>query len=118
MRLKSEIWVKWYLRQAANAGGMGAVVRHGDDTAGAIFIKINRLNGLIELYGPAPPALDAGDDGERRFQRLNANKPMTEAEAEAYLEREARFDSDLWVLEIESSGGAHFLDGWLLATPG
>jgi len=116
MRLKSEFWVKWYLRQASSAGGMGVVVRHGDDTAGAIFIKVNRLDGTADLYGPAPPALDGGD-GERRFQRLTPHAPPSEADADALLAREMRFDSDLWVIEVESPSGSHFLDGWILATP-
>ena len=38
MRLKSEIWVKAYLRRCTVNGAMAVVVRHGDDDAGAIFI--------------------------------------------------------------------------------
>ena len=42
MRLKSEIWVKAYLRRCTVNGASGVVARHGDDDAGAIFIKIVR----------------------------------------------------------------------------
>ena len=116
MRLRSDFWVKAYLRQAAVGGCPGAVVRHGDDTAGAIFIKVNRLDGTVALFGPAPAGLDDADN-DRRFMAIHGDRPVPESEADALLAREARFDSDLWVIEIESSGDAHFFDGWLLATP-
>lgn len=118
MRLPSEVWVKWYLRQAASQGCPAVVVRHGDDTAGAILIKINRLNGTADLYAPAPPSLDSEADPERRFLRLTGATPVGEADADTRIEREARFDSDLWVVEVESPAGSHFLEGWLSATPG
>ena len=116
MRLKSEIWVKAYLRRAAVAGDPGAVVRHGDDEAGAIFIRINRLDGTGLLYGPAPAGFD-GNDQERRFMPLLKGAAVAEADIDGAIAREVKFDSDLWVIEIESREGRHFLDGWLLATP-
>lgn len=118
MRLRSEVWVKWYLRQAASNGCPAVLVRHGDDAAGAILIKVNRLNGTVDLYAPAPPSLDSEADPERRFLRLTGATPFVETEADKLIEREVRFDSDLWVIEVESPDGAHFLDGWLSATPG
>lgn len=115
MRLKSEIWVKAYLRQAAVRGCPGFVVRHGDDEAGAIFIKVTRRDGTATLFGPAPAGLDEGDR-ERRWVALMKGAVVPEAAADAALTQEARYDSDLWVLEVESADGTHFLDGWLLAT--
>ncbi len=116
MRLKSEMWVKAYLRTAAVRGLPGAVVRHGDDEAGAIFIKVNKLDGTAHLFGPAPAGHDDGD-AERRWVAFLKTANESEANVDAALEKEARFDSDIWVVEIESPQGAHCLDGWLLATP-
>jgi hypothetical protein len=116
MRLKSEVWVKAYLRTAAVRGFPGAVVRHGDDEAGAIFIKVNKLDGTAVLYGPAPVGHDEGD-AERRWVPFLKAAADSEESVDAALEREARFDGDIWIVEIESPSGAHCLDGWLLATP-
>jgi len=116
MRLKSEVWVKAYMRQAAVKGCPGVVVRHGDDEAGAIFIKIMRRGGLATVFGPAPAGMD--DAGrERRWIPLLKGEAVAEAAADAALEQETKYDSDLWIVEIESSDGQHLLDGWLLATP-
>ena len=54
MRLKAEIWIKAYIRRCAAAGAAAVVVRHGDDDAGAIFIRVSRLDGTSLLFGPAP----------------------------------------------------------------
>jgi hypothetical protein len=116
MRLKSEIWVKAYLRRAAVGGCPGAVVRHGDDDAGAIFIKVATLDGKALVFGPAPAGFDGGNE-ERRFCPLLKGSRATEDEIDAVMTREIRFDSDLWIVEIESREGIHFLDGWILATP-
>lgn len=112
MRLRSDIWVKAYIRGCATSGAMAAVVRHGDDDAGAIFIKINRLDGMAALYGPAPAGLDVAQ-GERRWVRVTDEPAMAEGEIDARLKREADFDGDLWIVEVEDRLGRHFLDDWL-----
>lgn len=116
MRLKSDFWVKAYLRQVAAQGAQGFVVRHGDDEAGAIFIKVRRRDGTSMLYGPAPAGMDVGDR-ERRWVGFLKGAAVSEMAVDDAIAQEARFDSDIWVLEIENSDGAHYLDGWLLATP-
>jgi len=110
MRLKSELWVKAYLRRAAVAGAPGVVVRRGDADAGAIMIRVARLDGHCDLYGPAPAGLTS-DDGERRWVLRAANIP--EMEAGDTLETEVRLDPDLWIVEIEDREARHYLEGWL-----
>ena len=111
MRLKSELWVKAYLRRCAGEGLSGVVVRRGDADAGTIFIKVVRLDGTADLYGPAPAGM-TGLDGERSWTCI-AGPAAIEADVDRLLEREHRSDSDLWVVEIEDRGGRSFLDGWL-----
>lgn len=112
LRLRSDIWVKAYIRLCASAGTMAAVVRHGDDDAGAIFIKVNRLDGTCALFGPAPAGLDEADR-DRQWVAVFDGETAPEAEVDALLSREADFDGDLWVVEIEARDGRHHLDDWL-----
>src|SRR6202051_478213 len=53
MRLKSGIWVAAYLRRCDVEGAFAAVRRRGAEEAGAVFIKISRLDGTGTLYWPA-----------------------------------------------------------------
>lgn len=113
MRLKSEFWVKAYIRRCAVAGAAAVVVKHGDDDAGAIYIRISRLDGQAALFGPAPAGLSEADF-DRRWVPLLGEDFVSEAEVQSFLEREARFDSDLWIVEVEDRQGRHFLGDDLL----
>lgn len=112
MRLKSGIWVAAYLRRC-NVEGVAAVVRRrGAEEAGAIFIKVARLDGTATLYGPAPQsAFDEAQPADRLFTAvLGGTAPVAEADVEARLTREIRFDPDIWIVESEDRAGRHFLD--------
>ena len=113
MRLKAQLWISAYLRICQNAGCPGVVVRHGDDDGGAIYIKINQLDGTSSLYGPAPSGLDA-QSTDRRFERLLEANECRETEVDAYMLRQFEFDADLWLVEIEDAKGRHFLEPWLI----
>ncbi len=108
MRLTAEFFVAALIRRVQGEGAFAAVVRRGHGAAGAIFVKVARLDGTADLYGPAPQAAFGEDAGERLFERLAEAVP--EAEADERLRREARFDSDLWIVEIEDRRGRAFLD--------
>ncbi len=100
-RLRSDFWVSAYLRQRAAAGVVAVLRRRGSPEAGAIFIKVDRLDGSARLYAPAPPSLD-GAPGERRFELALEADPGT---VEDRVTREIRFDGDLWLVEVEDPGG-------------
>ena len=112
MRLKTGIWVSAYLRRCNVEGVFAAVRRHGAEEAGTIFVKINRLDGTGVLYGPAPQsAFDQAQPADRMFVALvGRDRPAAEADIEARLTKEIRFDPDLWVVEVEDRGGRNFLD--------
>ncbi|HEY1544026.1 MAG TPA: DUF1491 family protein [Xanthobacteraceae bacterium] len=111
MRLKSAIWVAAYIRRCQVEGIFAAVRRHGADEAGAIFIKVNRLDGNADLYGPAPQtAFDEAQPADRAFAAALKTQPAPETDVEAYLAREMRFDPDVWIVETEERGGRHLLD--------
>jgi hypothetical protein len=108
MRVKSEVWVKAYLRRCQAEGVPIVIVRRGDEAAGAIFICIDRLDGTVSLYGPAPTGL-VESETERRWVSCFGSRWVSVAEVDRYLAREREFDPDLWILEVEDKGGRHFL---------
>lgn len=113
MRLRAEFWVKAYIRRCAVEGASAVVVRHGDDDAGAIYIKVDRLDGTCFLFGPAPAGFDGAESDRRWVACLNPSGADCAA-ADSYLAREANFDSDLWVIEVEDRRGRNFLDDSLV----
>jgi hypothetical protein len=106
VRIKSEVWVKAYLRRCQVQDAPAVVVRRGDEQAGAIYLSINRLDGTVTLYGPAPAGLDRSDR-ERRWVCCFA--AGSEGEVASYLGRQVNFDSDIWIVEVEDREGRHFL---------
>ena len=113
MRLKAGIWIKAYIRRLAGAGVAAVVVRHGDDDAGAIFIRVNRLDGTSLLFGPAPAGLDEAQT-DRPMMALFDGRSVADEEVDRYLARQREFDSDLWIVDVEARDGQHFLDDWIL----
>lgn len=108
MRLKSGIWVSAYLRRCAVENVPAIIVRRGHAEAGAIFIAVDRLDGTLNLYEPAPAGL-AVTDSERRWIACFDGQPALEEKVNTYLVRQADFDPDLWVIAVEDKQGRHFL---------
>lgn len=108
-RVKSAIWVAAYIRRVAGEGLNAVVARRGAEEAGAIFVKINRLNGTADLYGPAPQSA-FGDEPvlDRLFERLLDG--AADAEADRRIRREADFDPDLWAIELDDRQARPFLE--------
>jgi hypothetical protein len=111
MRLKTALWVAAYLRRCQVEGVFGVVRRRGAEEAGAIFVRISRLDGTSDLFGPAPQsAFEAAEGTPRAFTPSLSALPAADPEVEAYLAREVKFDPDVWIVEIEDRAGRNFLD--------
>jgi hypothetical protein len=107
-RLRSDFWVSAYLRRCAVEGVDAIMRRRGAAEAGAVFVKVDHRDGTASLYGPAPQALFGEGVDERRFTRVLTT--VTPLEVEERMRREIRFDSDLWLVEIDTDQDRHFLE--------
>jgi len=58
MRLTSGFITGALVRRVEGEGAYATIARHGDDTAGAIFVLVDGLEGRVALYGPALPRMD------------------------------------------------------------
>ena len=102
-RLQSRLYVQACIRAASAKGLSATVVRKGYDEAGAVLIKLNRLDGTAELLTSSW----TGPRGERNWR---ARPPAPEAETDDVIVREVSRDPDLWVLEVEDREARHPLD--------
>ena len=111
MRLKTALWVAAYVRRCYGEGIATVVRRRGAEEAGAVFVRISRLDGTSDLFGPAPQsAFDAAQGTARAFTPSLATQSAPDAEVEAYLARQKKFDPDIWIVEVEDRAGRNFLD--------
>jgi len=109
MRVKSGLWVAAFIRRCYREGAPAVVMRRGAEEAGAIFVVVDRLNGSSDLYTPAPQAeFSEAAPSDRLFQRVHEG---LDADAiRTAIEREVRFDPDVWVVAVEDRSGRSFLD--------
>jgi hypothetical protein len=93
-------------------GASAVLRRRGAAEAGAIFVKVDHLNGHATLYGPAPQSASAelGPGVERIFVRAHNGDSIDSGEAEERLKREIAFDPDLWIVEVEKGPPGAWLD--------
>jgi hypothetical protein len=93
-------------------GASAVLRRRGAAEAGAIFVKVDHLNGRATLYEPAPQSVvDAAPLGvERLFARAHKEPSIDSSQAEDRLKREITFDPDLWIVEVEDGVDGAWLD--------
>jgi len=103
-RLKAGIFVRALMRRADVAGASAFIVRKGAEEAGAVIITVSRLDGTCLLLNQARDgkgnlvwARPLGDWGE-------------EIRARSWLDKQIKFDPDLWIVEIEDRKGRAFVD--------
>ena len=103
MILPTDLWVQALIRRVEMAGAYATVVRRGDARAGAVLVKaLNPREGVARLYAEAMRG-----DGDRIWMQPVAS--TDEAALDAYVQRAAGRDPDLWVIEVEDVQGRHFL---------
>jgi len=102
-RLTAEFWVHAYLARLRVHDIPAFVVAHGDDTAGAVLIKLSTLDGNATAYQRGFDIMS----GARHWSELTAG---SEPEVDAAIARQRSFDPDLWVIEVEDRAGRHLLD--------
>lgn len=103
MRLTARLWVDAYLTRLRLADIPAFVTAHGDDTGGAVLVKLNTLDGQARAF---TRSFDL-TTGDRTWVALAEGE---EAEVDAAVARQRGFDPDLWVIEVEDRQGRHLLD--------
>ena len=102
-RLATGIWVAAYRARAEAAGLPVYVTSKGDETAGAVLIKVATLDGQATLWQRSIDLMT----GHRAWVILSEG---AEAEVDEAISKQRSFDPDLWVIEVESRDGRHLLD--------
>ncbi len=102
-RLTAEFWVHAYLARLRLSDIPAFVTSHGDDTSGAVLVKLNTLDGQAQAFHRTFDLMT----GARKWDLL-ASGP--ERDVDASIAKQRSFDPDLWVIEVEDRMGRHLLD--------
>ena len=102
-RLTSRFWVDAYLTRLRMFDIPAFVVAHGDDTGGAVLVKLSTLEGKAVLYQRSFDLMT----GLRNWAELAGG---SDVDVDASIDRQRGFDSDVWVIEVEDRQGRHLLD--------
>jgi hypothetical protein len=103
-RLKAGIFVRALVRRAEVEGAAAFIVRKGNEEAGAVFIKVSRLDGTCLVLNQA-----RAGDGELVWSRPLGDW-TEDVRAQAWLDKQIKFDPDLWIVEIEDRQGRAFVE--------
>lgn len=87
-RLKTGLWVRAVMRRISSDGTSAMVLKKGDEDAGAVLIVLRDRDDNVALLR------ENGSDWIRADVEGATG-------LEDYLERQRRYDPDLWVIELE-----------------
>jgi len=76
------------------------LIRRGDHDNGAVLVRLDHPDGTASLESRV---LDF--DGQYQWDVVMGNPPCPAADVDARIEKELGFDSDCWVLAIDSAVG-------------
>jgi hypothetical protein len=99
-RLTARTWTSALLRRVAAAGDFATVLRRGDDISGAVILVHRGRDGAESAYQRV-----LGPDGDYIWRVAAAGETLS-----AWVERQAGFDPDLWVIELDTPDPARFID--------
>jgi hypothetical protein len=103
-RLKAGIFVRAVIRRAEVAGASAFIVRKGAEEAGAVILRLSRLDGTTLLLNQVRMG-----DGTLAWARPLGDWGADD-KAQAWCDKQVRFDPDLWIVEIEDRQGRAFVD--------
>jgi hypothetical protein len=104
-RLAARIEVSALIRRIEGQGGHGIVIARGDPDGGSILL-------LLAERGVPKTLLERvlGPDGAYRWQRTGPQDSVIPCHFDNYIQRRRGFDSDLWVVELDTAGVERFAD--------
>jgi hypothetical protein len=103
-RLPASLEVAAIVRRAAAAGDFATVLRRGDEDRGSILLVIASRGSHIRCLERVLTL-----DGDYRWQAVGPADSASSAEMSDFLARRARFDEDLWAIELDIADPERFI---------
>lgn len=105
-KLKAKLFVHAALRRCTLQCLPAVVAHKGDEDSGTILVRVLQGGDRCRVWSQVRNA-----EGALGWMCATGTEPVSESRAEAYVARARDIDSDVWVLDVESSDGlAPFLE--------
>jgi hypothetical protein len=103
-RLATHVEVAGILRRTAAAGDFATVMRKGDAERGSLIIFVTSRGRQVAILERV-----LGRDGDYQWQAATAGESAGSVEIGDFLAKRARFDDDLWAIELDIADPERFI---------
>ena len=103
-RLPAHLEALGLIRLVSAEGGFGAVIQKGDRDGGALIVVLTENGTKARAYERL-----AHLDGSRTWSLSKVQDVENKQEFSDYLDRRARQDSDLWIVELDIANGERLI---------
>jgi hypothetical protein len=104
VRLPAHLEISALIRQVEAEGGFAAVIRKGERDGGTILLILTENGQNSRAYERMPRP-----DGSRAWHCAAQQSLEKPEEFSGYLERRAKQDPDLWIVELDIARGERFI---------
>lgn len=108
-RLPTRLRVGGLLRRVAAAGDFATIVKKGDETAGQLLVVARHRNGRQQVF-----TRTMNSSGEYCWTIAAEQDQEELAKINEYLDRQLRYDPDLWIVELDTDNPERFVDDELI----
>lgn len=95
-RVSAQLWVSALIRRVNAAGGFATVLTKGDESAGGVILVFAGRDQALRVFQRVNLM-----DGGFGWQQAHDAGAGAAPDVEDYLSRQRRYDSDLWVVELD-----------------
>ena len=103
-RLAAAVEAAGLIRRAQADGDFAAIIRKGDAERGALLLLIRSRGRHVACLERA-----LGPDGAYRWSRAGPGESADSAQVAEFLAKRARFDADLWAIELDIADAERFI---------
>jgi hypothetical protein len=103
-RLSAKLEATAIVRRVEAEGDFATILRRGDPERGALLLLVSSRGRHVAFL---ERVLDMG--GHYRWQRVGADDSATSEKVADFLAKRARFDEDLWAIELDIAEPERFI---------
>lgn len=103
-KLNARLWVNAIVRMAAAGGDFATIAKKGDETAGQVILVARRRNDHVQVY-----TRTMNSRGDYSWTVAVASPPEELGKVNEYLDRQRRYDPDLWIVDLDTENPERFV---------